>query len=172
LGNAIGAVIAAVLGNWFVILFVAAICTTIVKLRRFRAARHPVDAAYVLWGELLFYGVGISFIYGGIFHAYFQQLTAPAIGWQPSPFEYELGWAEIPIGVVAAMSLWRGFEFRLASTIVYCTFSLAAAAQHIQEIACCKNYAPDNAGLVLWFGDVFMPIFLMAVALLARREGR
>ena len=164
----IAAAIAAVLSHWYLGLFVVAICTTIAKLRHFRLERKPVNGAYVFWGELLFYAVGISFVFVGIMHAYFQAFTAPSIGWQPSPFEYELGWLEIPVGIVALLSLWRGFEFRLAATIAYVTFSLAAAAQHIQQIVCCRNYAPDNAGIILWFGDIFLPIVMLVTAALAR----
>jgi hypothetical protein len=160
--------ISAVLSNFFIIFFVIAVCTTIAKLRRARSEHRPVNAAYVLWGELVFYSVGIAYIYAGIFHAYFQQIAAPSIGWQPSPFEYELGWMEIGLGFVAVLALWRGFEFRLASTIVFVIFSLAAAAQHIQQLVCCRNYAPDNAGLILWFGDIFVPLLLVVLAALSQ----
>ena len=165
----IGKTIAAVLGNWFVVLFVVALCTTYAKARRARSQRQPVNVAAILWGELLLYSVGISMVYVGIFHAYFSAVTAPAIGWQPSPFEYELGWMEIPVGIVAIASMWRGFEFRIASTAIFVIFSLAAAAQHVEQILCCRNFAPNNAGVLLWFGDVFLPLLIVTCALLARR---
>jgi hypothetical protein len=160
--------ISTVLSNFFIIFFAIAVCTTIVKLRRARAENRPANAAYVLWGEVIFYSVGIGYIYAGIFHAYFQRIAAPSIGWQPSPFEYELGWMEIGLGFVAVLALWRGFEFRLASTIVFVIFSLAAAAQHIQQLVCCRNYAPDNGGLILWFGDIFVPLLLVVLAALSQ----
>lgn len=163
-------VISLILGNGYIGLFVVAVITTFVKAGRLKRERRPFNPSYVLWGEVLFYAVGVWFLYVGLLHAYFQGFVAPKIGWQPSPFEYELGWIEIPIGVVAMMSLWRGFEFRLASTIVVATFALAAAAQHIQQIACCANYAPSNAGLVLWFADIFLPMLLVVLAALSRDE--
>ncbi len=159
-----------VLGQTFVILFAIALVTTLLKTRRIQRERRPYNGAYILWGEVLFYAVGIWFVYAGILHAYFQSIAAPDIGWQPSPFEYELGWMEIPLGVVAMMSLWRGFEFRLASTLVFATFALACAAQHLHQMVCCANYAPSNTGLVLWFADIFLPILLLALAFLSRDE--
>lgn len=161
--------ISGIFENFFLLLFVLAISATILRVRRHRRNREPVNVAYVLWGELLFYSVGIGFAYTGILHAYFQHIVAPSIGWQPSPFEYELGWMEIPIALIAIMAVWRGFEFRLAATIVVAVFLLAAAAQHINEIMCCHNYAPDNAGLLLWFGDIFVPLLLLTVAALSVR---
>lgn len=164
------AAISLILGNAYVGLFVVAIITAMVRAGHLKRDRRPFSLAYVLWGELLFYTIGIWFVYVGLLHAYFQGFVAPQIGWQPSPFEYELGWMEIPFGVVAMMSLWRGFEFRLASTIVIATFGLAAAAQHFQQMMCCANYAPSKAGLVLWFADVFLPMLLVVLAALSRDE--
>ncbi len=159
-----------VLGNGFIVLFAIALCATIAKVRRLRRNGRVAGVATILWAEVLFYNVGIGFIYVGFMHAYFQQLTAPNIGWQPSPFEYELGWMEIALGLVAVLALRRGFEFRLAATIVFVIFSLAAAAQHIQEILCCKNFAPGNAGLTLWFADIFVPLVLVVAAALSNSE--
>ena len=159
-----------IVSNLFFVLFAIAACTTIVKVRRQSLALLSPRGAYVAWGELLFYAIGIWFVYTGILHAYFQEFVAPTIGWQPSPFEYELGWMEIPLAVVAMMSLWRGYEFRLATTIVVVTFTLAAAAQHIQQIVCCANNAGSNAGPILWFADIFIPLLLVVLAAWSSRD--
>lgn len=163
------AAISAILGNIFVLFFAIAIMATFFKVRRARIAHRTANLAYILWGEMLFYAVGLTMIWAGIFHAYAQGIAAPSIGWQPSPFEYELGWFEIGFGFVALLALWRGAEFRLAATIPFAIFSLAAAAQHIQQIVRLQNYAPGNAGLVLWFGDIFVPIFVLVLAFLSSR---
>lgn len=159
------AVITWIAKNFGLLLIVVALIVTGVKVRRNLVAGRHGDVIYILWGELLFYVVGIGYAYTGLLHAYAQDIAAPAIGWQPSPFEYELGWMEIPLAVVALMSLWRGFEFRLAATIIYVVFALAAAAQHIQQILCCHNYAPGNAGWILWIGDIAIPVVVVACAL-------
>lgn len=160
-------IIMAVLRNVLDILFAVAIVTTIAKVARSRSARDTASISYVLWGEVLYYAVGIGLIYNGLLHAYVQDVTAGNIGWQPSPFEYELGWMEIPLGVVAMMSRRRGYEFRLASTIMFSTFTLTAGAQHIQQIRRNKNYAPGNAGLLIWVYDIVAPIVLLTAAALS-----
>ena len=96
-----------------------------------------MEAVILSAGGVLFYCVGIGFVDIGIVHAYVPQVAASAIGWQPSPFEYEL----------------------------------AAAAGHIPEIQCCHNYAPANAGLTLWFGDIFLPVVLVMLAVLSGDDG-
>jgi hypothetical protein len=159
-----------VLSNAGIVLFVIAVICSLIKLRRARTAGRSPNVASVFWSEILFYAVGIGFIYYGLLHAYAQNIAAPSIGWLPSPFEYELGWVEIGIGVSAVVSLWRGYDFRLALTIPFVIFSWAAAAQHIQLILCCHNMAPGNAGLILWFSDILVPLILLVLAVASTRS--
>jgi hypothetical protein len=161
-----------ILGNIEVLLFVIALVVAILKLRRARAEHRPVTASYALWGEMIFYVAGIGFIYGGLMHAYNQAMVAPLIGWTPSPFEFELGWMEIALGIVALISLWRGYEMRLAVTIALFVFLWAAAAQHIQQMVVLHNYAPDNTGILLWFNDIVLPAFFVILAWLSRDAER
>ena len=164
------ALIAFILGNVPVVLFVVAIIVAWVKVRRTGA--RGAEAANIFWAELVFYEVGIGYAWFGIFHAYGGPMTSKFIGWDPSPFEFELGWAEIGIGLIGILSLWRGYEMRLAATLLFVIFSLAAAAQHIHFILCCANYSPGNAGLTLWFSDIAVPLILLAVAYAARTARR
>lgn len=161
-------VIGFALGNIQIPLLIVAICMAIAKLRK-AAGRHEVMTfSYTLWGEVLFYCVGLGFVYAWYFHAYLAAFTAPLIGWQPSPFEWELAWAELGIAIIALISLWRGYDMRLAASLAYAVFSFGAAAQHIHLIVTQHNYAPGNAGLVLWFGDIALPIVVLVLALAAR----
>jgi hypothetical protein len=164
----IATVISWIFTNTAVWLFLVAVIVTIVKVRRARFARRVVTPSYILWGETLFYTLGVGFVYVGVMHAYFGHFVAPTIGWAPSPFEYELGWAEIGLGIVALLSLWRGYEMRLAATLIFATFSFAAAAQHVSQMLGAHNYAPGNAGLILWWGDIALPVVVLILAYLSR----
>ncbi len=160
--------IATVAQNFGIVLFVIAIVVAAVKLRRARAGRRVTSWPYVFWGEILFYAVGLGLVYAGVYHAFAQSTASKSIGWTPSPFEWELAWAEFGTAVVAIVALWRGFEMRFAATIVFVIFSFGAAFQHINQIRCCRNYAPGNAGLVLWFGDLALPAIILILAFLSR----
>ncbi|MEO6914050.1 MAG: DUF6790 family protein [Candidatus Baltobacteraceae bacterium] len=164
--------ISGILSNLPIIFFVIALIVAFTKVQRARKGHKLVSVPYIFWGETLFYTVGLGFLWSGIFHAFFQHIAAPSIGWQPSPFEWELGWAEIGIALIALLSLARGFEFRLATTLVFGVFSLAAAFQHIHQIVCCRNLAPGNSGPILWFGDIFLPILFFILALASRDAGQ
>lgn len=165
---AIRELISFILGNIEIPLLVVAIVVTIVKLRRAGARHEVMTLSYTLWGEVLFYCVGLGFVYIWYFHAFLQQFAAPAIGWQPSPFEWELAWAELGLAVIAMLSLWRGYEMRLAATLVFAIFSFGAAAQHIHQMVTMHNYSPGNAGSILWFGDIALPIFVLILAFASR----
>ncbi|HET6896119.1 MAG TPA: DUF6790 family protein [Candidatus Baltobacteraceae bacterium] len=157
-----------ILGNIQIPLFVIAVIVSVVKLRRASTRHEVMSTAYTLWGEVLFYCFGLGMIYVWYFHAFQSAMVAPLIGWQPSPFEWELAWSELGMGVVAVLALWRGYEMRLAATLVPAIFLFGAAAQHIHEMIAMHNYAPGNAGTVLWFGDIALPIFTLFLAYVSR----
>ena len=163
-------IIKLVLSNFYVVFLIVAIATSIAKIRRARIGRRVINGPYVFWGEMLFYVYGLAAIYGGAFHAYAGPMVAASIGWQSSPFQYELGWFEIGYGFTALFSLWRGYQFRFAMTLPYSIFLLAAAAQHIYEMQHQRNYAPNNAGLILWLGDIAIPIVMLLLSWMARDE--
>ncbi|HEY9181202.1 MAG TPA: DUF6790 family protein [Candidatus Baltobacteraceae bacterium] len=157
-----------VLGNIQIPLFVIAVIVTIVKLRRASARHEVMTASYTLWGEVLFYCFGLGFVYVWYMHAFMSAMVAPMIGWKPSPFEWELAWSELGMGVIAIISLWRGYDMRLAATLVPSVFLFGAAAQHIHLMMTAHNYAPGNSGAVLWFGDIALPLFTLFLALASR----
>lgn len=161
-------VISLILGNIQIPLLLVALITTSVKLRRAGARHEVMSPSYTLWGEALFYTVGVGFVYVWYLHAFLSQYVAPTIGWKPSPFEWELAWGELGVAITALLGMWRGYEMRLAATLVYATFSFGAAAQHIHLILTVHNYAPGNAGLVLWYGDLALPLFLLILAYASR----
>lgn len=158
------------LSNWLVVLLLIAGVTSFRRIRRARMARRPFSASYIVWGELLFYIYGIGAIYTGVLHAYFSAMVAATIGWAPSPFQYELGWMEIGVGVVALIAGPRGYGFRLAATLPYTIFLLAAAAQHIHLLLTQHDMSPGNAGLVLWLGDIAIPLAMLILTRIAREE--
>ncbi len=160
----------AILGNLGVILFVIGVIVARVHVHGTRSQVGALSAADWYWREIIFYAVGLSFVWYGLLHAFFQQISTRYIGWQPSPFEFELGFAEIGIGVVALLSRTRSYDMRLAVTIIFGIFSLAAAAQHIYFIACCNNMNPGNAGVILWFSDIILPLILFWLAWRAARS--
>ncbi len=164
------AIISGILGNFFIVVLLVALAVSAAKIARARARGEKPSVTGTLWSELLFWEYGIAAIYSGLFHAYAGEMIAKTIGWQNSPFQYELGWFEIGYGVTACLAPWRGYAFRLAITLPYSIFLLADAAQHFNMMMTVHDYAPNNTGLLLWLGDVAIPLAMLLLAYLSPRR--
>ncbi len=133
-----------------------------------RVADNPAKLD-IFFAEIVFYAVGISGIWFGFFHAFAPGVSASSIGWSPSPFEWELAFATFGLAAIALMQLWAGRPYRIAATIVLTIFYWGAAIQHINQIICCHNYAPNNGGIILYW-DLFLPVILIALAITSRAK--
>jgi hypothetical protein len=45
-------------------------------------------------------------LWAGLFHVFFPHVAAASIGWEVSPFQFEVGVADIAIGLTAIASFW------------------------------------------------------------------
>jgi hypothetical protein len=113
----------------------------------------------------LVYLVGVAGIIGASGHLLKADDVARSIGWPPgSPFQWEVGVADLGWGVLGVMSPTRGRDFWLATIVVASIFLLGAAAGHVKQMILAKNFAPGNAGAV-FAADVLVPIFLIVLYL-------
>jgi len=56
---------------------------------------RPLTASAVVedvFAYFLLCSVGVSFFYSFVVHVFFGEMTDRFIGWEPSPFQAELGW--------------------------------------------------------------------------------
>lgn len=115
---------------------------------------------------LLLLSVGVAYVWAGLFHVFFPEIAAQSIGWQVSPFQFEIGVADISVGVAAIISFWRAVPFK-AAVIVYITlFSLGVTIGHLRQ-AMGGDFAPDNFGLLLMLTVaqmILLPILLWRVS--------
>jgi uncharacterized protein DUF6790 len=113
----------------------------------------------------LVYLVGVAGIIGATGHLLKADDVARSIGWPTgSPFQWEVGVADLGWGVLGVLSPAYGRGFWLATIIMASIFLLGAAVGHVKQMVVAKNLAPGNAGLI--FGaDVVVPIFLIVLYL-------
>jgi hypothetical protein len=149
--------IAFIMGNFTLTFFVIGLIASAIVLAR---APKPLSGAVVveaLFKWFLFFSIGVSYIYNGIFHVFFGDLTASFIGWANSPFQLEVGFASFGFGVVGLLATWRSFDMRLAAILGPSIFLLGAAGGHIYQMITAHNFAPGNAGIIFWT-DIILPI--------------
>ncbi len=131
-----------------------------------RSARgKPFFNELLRWSLLM--GVGVNCVYSGLGHLFLPEYSARMIGWEDSPFQLEVGSADLAIGVAGVLSFWGNYGFRLAVAIVAGMFFAGDAVGHVRQMVLENNYATGNAGSWFWL-DVLMPVILAASATVCR----
>jgi hypothetical protein len=134
---------------------------------------RPVARGFVL-DHLLRYAfifpVGLMRLWGALGHIVFPARVAQAIGWRTSPFQFEVGVANLGIGFAGLYAVFRPFEARLATNLVLACFLIGAGAGHIRDIITAGNFAPGNAGPIL-FTDLLTPTAIFLLLWLTRPRG-
>lgn len=165
----IKAAITFVLSNFSLTFLVVGLLFSLVAIAR---AGKAVDSALVIEKLLswhVFWVVGVANFYNFIMHGFFGKMSAAFIGWADSPFQFEVATASLGFAVVGFLAAFRSFDLRLAAIVGSSCFLLGAAAGHIYQMVAAQNFAPGNAGIIL-YTDIFIPLFGLALLWLAHRR--
>ncbi len=93
--------------------------------------------------------IGSNSLGAGIAHLFFAHPIARSIGWQTSPFQFEVGAANLGIGIAGVLAGFFAADYWLAVSIVALVFLWLAGAGHIREIVAKRNFSINNAGPIL-----------------------
>lgn len=159
----IGKLIEFVLTNLPAILFVAAL---VIAAARKTPERAP--ERYLAW--LLLLSVGFEMIWGGLFHIAFPETAARFIGWQVSPFQFEIGVADLAMGIVATASFWRSLEFKSAVVAYVVLFYIGVAIGHVHQAQLAGNFTAGNFGALLFL--TVTKVFVLSALLWASWRDR
>ncbi|MFL9827491.1 DUF6790 family protein [Rhodoplanes sp. SY1] len=146
----------------------ALVAAAVVLVRRPRPL-HADVAADVLLRWILVFPVGLMGLWAALGHIAFPAQAAASIGWAPSPFQYEVGVANLGLGLAGLYAAFRGYEARLAVALVVTAFLGGAAVGHVRDIVTAGNLAPGNAGPIL-VTDIATPVALLLLLAVARRR--
>jgi len=145
-------------------LFVAALVFAALLRGRGGAAER-----LLAWTLLL--PIGVTGLWAGISHVFFPAMAAAHIGWQVSPFQFEVGMADFAIGVTACIAFWRDLSFKAAAVCAASVFLLGDAIGHVREILVAGNFAPGNAGLPFYM-DIICPTLAIVLVIVAKRRAK
>jgi hypothetical protein len=160
----IGESIGFLLRNLPALLFVAAILLAV-----FTDGHATVADRLLAWTLLL--PIGVTGLWAGITHVFFPATAAAHIGWAPSPFQFEVGMADLAIGVTACISFWQSPAFKAAAVCAASVFLLGDAIGHARQMIVAGNFAPGNAG-VPFYMDVICPALAITLVIIATRQRR
>ena len=133
--------------------------------------KRPVSAsrfAEVLLLYLLVFFAGAGGLMAFLGHTFKAQEIAVKIGWQPSPFQFEVAVADLAFGVLGILCIWQRRGFWTATGIGYTVFLLGCAYGHFQDMTRHGNFSPYNVGLVLWVNDLAIPVLILLLLLVRR----
>jgi hypothetical protein len=161
----VGQIIAFILGQFaFVMTVVALVCGFVAISKGSNRSKSDVFLGY-----LFFFAVGLSGLWGFIFHAFFPVMAAQFIGWQNSPFQFEVAVANLGMGVVGVFGLHASKSYRIAGTIFVACLLWGAAYGHVVQMIKASNFAPGNAGLI-FYNDLILPFILIIFLLMQTKR--
>jgi hypothetical protein len=109
------------------------------------SARGRLRKAEAMLIPLFIIGVAGSGIGGFIAHVFISDDIADSIGWDAgSPFQLEVGFANLAIGLLGALAAERHDGFREATVIAATVFAVGATFVHVRDILETGNLAPGN----------------------------
>jgi hypothetical protein len=154
-----------------VALIAASIHVAISPKRRIGTA--AIVGTYLIY--FLFTYVGLMGLFTAYFHVFEPGRASASIGWAPSPFEYEVGMADLTMGVLGVLCIVFRREFWLATAIGNAVWFLGDAVGHVREMTLHNNHAENNAGIFLVF-EFAVPILMLGLVFyhrhLTRKEQR
>jgi hypothetical protein len=145
------------LGNFTLTFFVIGVIFSGLALAGAQTPLTGPLVAEALFKWFLFFSIGIAYIYNAGFHIFFHELAPRFIGWPDSPFQIELGFASLGMGVIGVIATWRRFDMRLAAILGPACFLWGAAGVHIHSMISEHNFEPGNAGVIFWT-DILIPL--------------
>ena len=131
---------------------------------------HAHRSLEVFISYILFFNMGIMGFLAAYAHVFMGPAIAEQIGWQPgSPFQFEIGMANLSYGVLGVLAYWIRGRFWEAAVIGWSLLLLGCFVGHLREFYIHHDTAPLNIGLFIWFNDLFLPLLLLAALFFFRK---
>ena len=113
-------------------------------------------------------GVAGSGIFNFISHFFLSDIVAEGIGWETgSPFQLEVAFANLVIGILGIVATSRRDGFREATVMAATIFAFGATIVHIMDIVATGNLAPGNS--IQNVGNLLKPTLLIVLLVASRR---
>jgi hypothetical protein len=117
---------------------------------------------------LFMLGVGASGLSGFFGHVFAPDAVAESIGWQTgSPFQQEMGFANLALGVLGLIAAGRRDGFREATVIAVAIVGAGATVVHVTDILQEGNLAAGNS--IQNVGNLLKPALLIPLLVVSRR---
>ena len=137
------------IANYFFSFLIIGLAAGVISLINKPKPLRADVVAEAFFSYYLLFTIGINNLVNFVFHVFFGDIAAKFIGWENSPFQAEVGFASLGVGIAGVIAFKASLPFRVATLIPPSTFSLGAAGGHIYQMIVAHNFSPGNVGLVL-----------------------
>ncbi|KAA0232843.1 MAG: hypothetical protein JJLCMIEE_02383 [Acidimicrobiales bacterium] len=132
-----------------------------------RTARRVVEL-FMVW---VIAGGGLMAIAAGLAHiGPNSDATAEDIGYTQSMFQWEIGWADIAIGVAGFLCIWKRDGWLTCAVTVLAISYSGDAIGHVMQYVAHDNTAPNNIWAIP--SDIIQPLAAIALLVAYRRLSR
>lgn len=112
-----------------------------------------------LFSNILFFMAGIVGLWAAMGHLLAPERTAESIGWKSSPFQTEMGFTNLSLGVAGLIAPWQSLSYQLCLTLILSILWYGCAYVHIKDRFKSKNCATHNSGPML-YTTILTPLLL------------
>lgn len=155
------------LSNFDLVMFIVAIITILLNKMIMKTC---VSNAEIVFRWMAFFGLGFTGCFAFVMHAFFPLLTAVNIGWEFSPFQFEVALANLTLGVLGLLSFRASFGFRLATLIASMCILWGDALGHFYQKIVFKNLVFIGTGSWVYM-DLIIPLILL-ICIVKLRSGK
>jgi hypothetical protein len=135
-------------------LVVGPLIHTFVDRKPNRRTRYRIVELWLLWWLA---GGGFWAMFGGLGHVGPQASEiADTIGFTHSQFQWEVGWADLAVGFVGFLCIWRRGDWMTAAVVVLAILYIGDAIGHVMQWVAHDNTDPDNIWAIP--PDVLQPV--------------
>lgn len=144
-----------------IIFFVIAITLATIHLFASKKKKTTQRVLGLYLTYLIFFNIGLQGLLAASGHILMPNVIAEQIGWPTgSPFQFEIGIANLAVGVAGVLCVWFGAGFKLATVAINSIFLFGAAYGHFVQQAK-GDTSPYNTGVFLYFGDIIIPAIIL-----------
>lgn len=113
---------------------------------------------------LLVLGMGTAGLWSFVGHYFMSDRVARSIGWATgSPFQHELAFYHLGMGVVALLCIWIRDRYWIAAAVTPALFAMGAGVVHLQDFMSRGNTAPANWGASVLIGNLVIPVGVLGL---------
>lgn len=112
----------------------------------------------------IIYAIGWAGVGAGISHIFFGDKISKSIGFEKSPYELEVGFADLSFGIVGLLAASYSTDYWLAIILVSSLYRIGCGFGHIKQIVQSHNFAVNNTAIL--FLNFVVPGALLVMYLL------